>query len=439
MSKMKSVGNSIKKGAQKTDNVILNLFENKVFVDILSSVASILAGLLVGFIIMYIVNPEQAVQGMGIIIKGGFYKGDKSLGNMIYFAVPLVLTGLSVAFAFKTGLFNIGATGQLTMGAFAAVFIGVRWTAIGEVSDFLHWFVAVLGALAAGAAWGALPGLLKAYRNVNEVVSSIMFNYIAMFLNSILIKELIYNQERARAMDIAWSAQTPTWGLDKIFEGSSINIGIFVAILAVAVLHFILYHTTFGYELKAVGFNKDASKYAGMNERRNIVLSMMISGAVAGLAGAMMYLVIGKNLLAENVLIAEGFTGIAISLLGLSTPIGVFLAALFYGSIDRGGFYIQLLEFKPEIIDIIIGVIIYFSALSLFLKKYVIRFIRNIYYWITRNSRKDTVRFFKWLKSDAKSDIPKFFKWLGKAIVSFFKGIGTRIVGLFSKEKGSDE
>ena len=339
------------------------------------------------------------------------------------------------------------------MGAFAAVYIGVRWTGIGDVSPFLHWFVAVLGSLIAGALWGAIPGLLKAYRNVNEVVSSIMSNYIAMFLNSILVKELIYNQERARAMDIAQSAQTPTWGLDKIFEGSSINIGIFVAILAVAILHFILYHTTFGYELKAVGFNKDAARYAGMNERRNIVFSMMISGAIAGLAGAMMFLVIGKNLLAENVLIAEGFTGIAISLLGLSTPIGVFLAALFYGSIDRGGFYIQLLEFKPEIIDIIIGVIIYFSALSLFLKKYIIAAIRSIYLglikavaWIIFDSRKDSKRFFKWLKSDSKDDTIKFFKWLKKQLVKLLKLIASPFKKLFgskngdsSDEKGSDE
>ncbi len=353
------------------------LSENKVFIDVISSIASIIAGLMVGFVVMYLINPRQAFIGMEIILRGGTYSGVKSLGNMIYYAVPLVLTGLSVAFAFKTGLFNIGAAGQLTMGAFVAVYIGVRWTGLGDISPFLHWGVAVIGAIIAGGIWGSIPGLLKAYRNVNEVVSAIMLNYVAMFANSILIKKYIYDAGRARAMDIALTAQTPTWGLDKIFIGSSINIGIFVAILVVIILHIILYYTTFGFELKAVGFNRNASKYAGMNEKRNIVLSMTISGAIAGLAGAMMFLVIGKNLIAENVIISQGFTGIAISLLGLNTPIGVLLAAIFYGSLLQGGFYIQLLDFKPEIIEIIIAVIIYFSALSLFLQKFVVNALKK--------------------------------------------------------------
>jgi len=372
---------------QKIKDRLNTLSDNKIAIDILGSIVSIIAGLLIGFILMLIVNPGEAIPGMWVILKGGANQGMMSIGQMIYFAVPLVLTGLSVAFAFKTGLFNIGATGQLTMGAFVAVYIGVKWTGLGDISPFLHWGTAVLGSIVAGALWGAMPGLLKAYRNVNEVVSSIMFNYIAMYLNTILVKDLIYNQERARARDIAVSAQTPTWGLDKLFSTydathnvtlySSVNIGILLVILVVAVLHILLNHTTFGYELKAVGYNRDAARYAGMNAKRNIVYSMMIAGSVAGLAGAMIFLVGGKNLIAENVLMSEGFTGIAISLLGLSTPIGVFLAALFYGSLLQGGYYIQLYTFKPEIIEIILATIIYFSALSLFLQKYIISALKK--------------------------------------------------------------
>ncbi|MBU1145247.1 MAG: ABC transporter permease [Firmicutes bacterium] len=351
--------------------------ENKNLINILGSVIAILIGFIFGLILMLIVNPSQALEGFSIIIIGGFNEGFESIGNMIYFSVPIILTGLSVAFAFRTGLFNIGATGQLTMGAFTAVYIGVKWSALGEISPILHWGVAILFALIAGAVWGAIPGFLKAYRNVNEVVSAIMLNYVAMYLNTYLIKKYIYNQSYARAMDIKATAATPDLNLQYLFPNTSINAGIIVAIVVVIILYIILNKTTFGYELKAVGFNREASRYAGMNAKRNIVLSMMISGAVAGLAGAMIFLVIGKNLKPENVLLSEGFTGIAISLLGLSSPFGVLIAGLFFGSLQQGGYYLQLLNFKPEIIDIIIAVIIYVSALGLIIQKLVLFFMKR--------------------------------------------------------------
>ncbi len=357
----------------RRDNKGFKASESKLLVDIAGSLIAIVAGLLFGLILMLIVNPGQAFQGFSIILIGGFGRGFKSFGDMIYFSVPIILTGLSVAFAFRTGLFNIGATGQLTMGAFTAVYIGVEWGAIGEISPFLHWFVAILGAMIAGGLWGSIPGLLKAYRNVNEVVSSIMLNYVAMYLNHLLIVKYIYNRDYARALDIEETAVTPLMNLHHLFPNSSINGGIVVAVIVVLILHIVLNKTTFGYELKAVGFNRNASKYAGMNAKRNIVYAMVISGAVAGLAGGLMFLVSGKFLQPVDMLIPEGFTGIAISLLGLSSPFGVLLAGLFYGSLQQGGYYLQLLEFTPEIIDIIIAVIIYASALGLFLQKFVLR------------------------------------------------------------------
>jgi len=345
--------------------------ESKRFVDVSGSIIAILIGLLFGLVLMLIFNAEEAFQGFGKILLGGFNVGYVSLGNMVYYSVPIILTGLSVAFAFRTGLFNIGATGQLTIGAFVAVYIGIEWGFLGEIFPLLHWIVAVLFAMIAGGLWGSIPGLLKAYRNVNEVVSSIMLNYIAMYLNVLLIKKHIFNQTYSRTFDIKLTAATPDMNLDFLFPGSSISGTIVVAVIAVVILHIILNKTTFGYELKAVGFNRDASKYAGMNSKRNIVLSMAISGAIAGLAGAMIFLSPGKFLKPENVLLAEGFTGIAISLLGLSSPIGVLIAGLFFGSLQQGGYYLQLLTFKPEIIDIIIAVIIYMSALGLFLQKFI--------------------------------------------------------------------
>jgi simple sugar transport system permease protein len=352
-------------------------------VDVAGSVIAIIAGLLFGLLFMIIVaitssdvGFDDAIMGFLTILIGGFNRGFESYGTMIYFAVPIILTGLSVAFAFRTGLFNIGATGQLTIGAFAAVYIGVEWGFLGDITPILHWLVALLGAMIAGGMLGAIPGFLKAYRNVNEVVSSIMLNYVAMYLNSLLIVKYIYNPDRAEAWSIESTAVTPTFNLDYLLPNSSVNGGILVAIVVVIVLHIILNKTTFGFELKAVGFNRSASKYAGMNEKRNIVYSMIISGAIAGLAGAMIFLVVGKNLKPVNVLLLEGFTGIAISLLGLSNPFGVLLAGLFYGSLQQGGFYLQAYPYTPEIVDIIIAVIIYASALGLFLQRYVLKAMR---------------------------------------------------------------
>lgn len=342
-------------------------------ISVFSSILAIFFGLIVGFIIMLVVNPSQAFPGFLTILFGAFNEGLRSIGNTIYYAVPIVLTGLSVAFAFRTGLFNIGATGQLTMGAFTAVYIGVNWGFLGP----FHWVVALIGGMLAGAVWGCIPGLLKAFRNVHEVVSSIMLNYVAMYMNTMLIKQLIYNRQYARAYSPEPSAVLPTWFLNDLFPRSSVNIGILIAILMVIVLHIILNKTVFGYELKSVGFNKEAARYAGMNEKRNVVLSMAISGAMAGIAGAIMFLVSGKQLEPVNQLMQEGFTGIAIALLGLSAPVGVFLAGIFYGGLEQGGHYLQLFDFVPEIIDIIIAVIIYFSALSLFLQKYVAGYIRR--------------------------------------------------------------
>ncbi len=346
---------------------------SKQFPDIASSVVSVILGLLFGLIIMIIVSPGDAFPGFLKIISGGFTGGLRGVGNQLYIATPLILTGLSVAFAFRTGLFNIGASGQLTMGAFVAVYIGVEWGFLGQ----FQWVVAMLGATLAGALWGAIPGVLKAYRNVHEVVSTIMLNYIAMYLNALLIIKFIYHSDIAKAYAVLPTAQVPTFGLDKLFPRSSIDGSFIIALVVVLIIHIVLSKTVFGYELKAVGFNRSAAKYSGMNEKRNIVLSMTIAGAIAGLAGATVFLVSGKNLDPIQVILSYGFDGIAIALLGLSTPIGVAIAALFYASLKIGGFYLQLNNYNPEIIDMIIASIIYFSALSIFIKMFVLKYVKK--------------------------------------------------------------
>jgi len=349
----------------------------------ISSIFAVLIGLAFGFVILLITNPGEAVNGFIIILKGGFSTGGKGMGQVLYFATPLILTGLSVGFAFKTGLFNIGAAGQFIMGAFAAVYVGVKWTFLPAP---LHWMVAILAAALIGGFWALIPGLMKAYLNVHEVISTIMMNYIGMYTANHLIKLTIYDSRKALSMNTAPSAVLPNGGLDYVFYNpvgigkdlSTVNSGIWIAVIFAIVMYIILNKTTFGYELKACGFNKYASKYAGINEKRNIVLSMVIAGALAGMGGALLYLsgANGRHIRVVDVLAMEGFNGIPVALLGLSNPIGIIFSALFISYITQGGNYLQTLDFVPEIIDIIIACIIYFSAFSLAFRSIIPRIIR---------------------------------------------------------------
>ena len=334
----------------------------------LSSLFAIIVGLIVGFIILLVSNPSQAAAGFATIITGPVTHGMKGMGQEFYYATPIILTGLSVGFAFKTGLFNIGASGQFIVGGFAAVYVGIKGGSLGGA----QWIVALLAALIAGMIWGAVPGIFKAFFNVNEVISCIMMNYIGMYMVNFLVSTntSLYDKIRNYSKDVVKTANVPGMGLDKLLAGSSINGGFFISLIAVVVIYILLEKTTFGYELKAAGFNPDASKYAGMNEKRNIILS----GALSALAGGLLYLAgSGKHIVIEDALASEGFTGISVALLGLSNPIGVLLAGLFIAYITAGGFYLQLLNFSTEIIDIIIAVIIYFSAFSLFVRGFIQR------------------------------------------------------------------
>ncbi len=337
-----------------------------------SSSFAIAIGLLFGFVILLLSNPTQALPGFAAILTGAMTHGIKGIGQVFYYATPIILTGLSVGFAFKTGLFNIGSSGQFIVGAFGAVYVGIMWTSLGGV----HWIVALLAAIILGALWGFVPGLLKAVFNVNEVISAIMMNYIGMYVVNYTTKAYapLFNNLRNESNNVAVAAQIPKMGLDKIFVGSSLNGGIIIAILVVILMHFILNKTTFGYELKAVGYNRDASKYAGINEKKGIILSMVISGAISGLAGGLLYLAgTGKHIEIVDVLASEGFTGISVALLGLSNPLTILAAGIFIAYLMAGGFYLQLYEFSTEIIDIIVAVIIYFSAFALMVKLLIIR------------------------------------------------------------------
>lgn len=345
-------------------------------VTFISVILAIFSGIMVGFIIMLFIKPGSAGGGLFTILFGGFLDGREGIGEVLKYAAPIILTGLSVGFAFKTGLFNIGAAGQMAAGAFFAIYVGIKWTSLGQ----FQWVFAVIAALIGGLIWGLIPGILKAFFNVHEVVATIMMNWIAVYLGFIVYDAAgIVGGTTQNAAKVTGNGALPSWGLDVIFDNSTLNIGILLAIAAAIIIHIILNKTTFGFELKAVGFNKDSAKYAGINEKRNIVLSMGIAGALSGLAAAILYLNTGgETYIIETTLIGEGFDGIAVALLALSNPIGIIFSGLFFAYIKAGGLELQPWGFDRNLVGIITSAIVYFSALSLFFQTSAKRLIAKV-------------------------------------------------------------
>ncbi len=342
-------------------------------VGVTASLISIGAGLVLGLALLLALDPSHAFSGFGRILFTGFSASDK-LAKVLYQAAPLIMTGLSVGFAFKTGLFNIGATGQYTIGAFCALTCAIQFQ--------LPWYVCLLIAMLGGAIWGLFPGLFKALFNVNEVITSIMFNWLSVFFVNLMISNMpmmlakywgAAQMDRTADLHTANpSAMIPKLGLDKLFGSNYMNISIFIAIVFALLIWVVLNKTTFGYELKACGYNRNASIYAGINAKRNIVLSMVIAGALSGVAGGLYYLAgTGQYVLLKS-LLAMGFNGIPVALLAASHPIGTIFSGLFVSYIQVGGDAMQP-EFVREIIDIIISVIIYLSAFSLLMRELLSR------------------------------------------------------------------
>ena len=345
----------------------------KGMLNLTASLVSIVAGLLVGFILLMIFNFDKALYGFGNIILTGLRSPDR-FAKVLYTAAPLLMTGLSVGFAFKTGLFNIGASGQYTVGAVLSLVGAIMWQ--------LPWYACILLGMAGGAVWGAIPGICKALFNVNEVITSIMFNWIGLFAANLFLYNSpqmlanawgAINKDRTAALSAANpGAILPKMGMDQAMGSNYMNIAIFVAIITAFVMWYVLQKTTFGYELKACGYNRSASRYAGINDKRNIVLSMVIAGALAGIGGALYYLSGTGQFTMGKMLLTMGFNGIPIALLAASHPLGTILSSLFIGYIQVGGEALQP-EFAKEIIDIIIAAIIYLSAFSLLMRELILR------------------------------------------------------------------
>lgn len=356
---------------------------------VLSSLICILAGILIGFIVMLIiaatsdsVSIGDALRGIGILLAGPFSSGAAAyvatnFGDMIFYAVPLILTGLSVAIAFKTGLFNIGAPGQYLMGTLGSLYVALSLKSEGGLKGVAIWLLAIVVGVLLGMIWGAIPGLFKALFGVNEVIVCIMTNWIAANLVSWIFstQSSLINTGHGKSGYLITTSQTgngtPKLGLDKLFNGSYIDIGIFIAIAMAVVVFIVMNKTTFGYELKACGYNRNASKYAGMNEKRNIILSMAIAGGLAALAGCLYYLNPGiefKFSTAYTKLPDYGFNGIPVALLASNNPVGVIFSGVFLRYLGQGGDNLVSAGFNRYISDIIIALIIYFAGFSKFIR-----------------------------------------------------------------------
>ncbi len=330
------------------------------------SLVAVLLGLIAGAILMLAIG-SNPLKGYLYLFQGGLMS-IKRIGNTLATATPLILTGLSVAFAFRTGLFNIGAAGQMLMGGFAAT--GLALTLETVLPRPLVLLCTILGGTLAGALWGLIPGLLKARFNVNEVVATIMMNWIAFWTVNDGIPAYVRdpNQETQSRGISAVASLKADW-LTSLFPGSYINLGLFLAILAALLVAFLLDKTTLGYELKAVGFNRNAAEYAGIKVNRGVVLSMMIAGALAGLAGVVFYTGYATNM-QIGVTPSQGFDGIAVSLLGANAPAGAVVAALFFGVLQSGkGFMNAMTDIPPDIADTIIATVIYFAATSVLMER----------------------------------------------------------------------
>lgn len=336
------------------------------------SLLATLLGLLAGAVYM-LMTGNDPFSGFFYLFSGGL-KNVERIGNTLATATPLIFTGLSVAFAFRTGLFNIGVPGQMLMGGLFATAIALSL----DLPKVILLPVIVLGSMIGGALWATIPGILKARFNVHEVVSGIMMNWVAYwtvyFVIPAYFKAEFLETESAK---ISENASLKVEWLSNLFNQSYVNLGLFIAVIAVIVIAFILNKTVLGYELKAVGFNRHAAEYAGVSVNRSIMLSMMIAGALAGLAGSSFYVGYATNM-QIGVMPSQGFDGIAVSLLGANSPWGVLAGAIFFGLLHSGkGFMNAMTQIPPEIADTIIATIIYFAATSVFIERLLDKYKRR--------------------------------------------------------------
>ena len=324
------------------------------------SFLSILLGLIVGAVVL-VISGNDPLTAYGAMIEGIIGK-PKYVAWTIIKATPYILTGLSIAFAFKTGLFNIGAEGQFIIGALTATILGYAL----HLPAIIHIPLTMIVAGLAGGLWGAIAGFLKAKFGINEVIATIMLNWIAFYTSNLMVSNSflsIPNSEASVSINDSASISI-NWMKGLVGPATSVNWGIIISIVLVFVIWFVLTKTTLGFELRAVGHNKDAAEYAGIDVRKSILKSMAIAGMLAGIAGAIQVMGVTHNITVLAAQEGYGFDGIAVALIANSNPIGVIFSGLLFGAFKYGGIKMQSVGAPSEVINIVIGSIVYFIALS---------------------------------------------------------------------------
>lgn len=348
-----------------------SLLKNPSFQAIITSLICIVLGLLIGFIVLLMINPAGSGEAIKTILLNFLSRSSqaaqmKALGNTLAKTAPLLMCALSICFCYKVGLFNIGAPGQYEAGACIGLYAALAWN--------LNWFFCLILAGLAGAVVGSISGALKAYRNVNEVISGIMLNWIMLYMtNMVLGSKAVKDPTSPYTIKLATgnkSALIPSMGLNKLFaNNTTVTLAIPLAILFAILIWVILSKTKFGYELRATGFNKEAAKYAGMKEKQNIIITLAIGGALAGIGAAFLFLTGYQEWSTTQTSVpGMGFNGIAATFLGGLHPIGTIFASFFIQSITDGGALIDKSVYPSQISDLISSIIIYLCGFVLFFK-----------------------------------------------------------------------
>ena len=346
-----------------------NILSNGAVQTLLASLFCIILGLVVGYVVLLVINPQGAGRAITAILQNFLYfpRPEVALeyfGSTLAKTAPLLMCTLSVLFAYKVGLFNIGASGQYAVGAGFALYFGIHYGA--------PWWLCLLLAMLGGAALGAIAGALKAYLNVNEVIACIMLNWISLYAVNTVLTEV---KESGTTYTLPLrtnnpNALIPHLGLQHLFaDNRYVTIAIPLAVIFAILVWVVLDKTKLGYELKATGLSINAAKYAGMREKKNVILTMAISGALAGLGAGFLYLCgIEQWSCAQTAVPNMGFNGIAAAFLGGIHPIGVIFSSFFIQHITSGGAYVDKMVYCSQISDLIAAIIIYFCGFVLFFK-----------------------------------------------------------------------
>ena len=346
-----------------------NILKNNGVQSLLASLVCVILGLLIGYIVLLFINPDGAGEAITDVMKNflTYSKPEtqvKYLGNTLVKTAPLLMCSLSILFAYKVGLFNIGAAGQYCIGVALSLYAALAWG--------WSWLPCMLLAMLGGALLGAISGLLKSYCNVNEVISGIMLNWIVLYLTNMLLTQVkedtspytfVLSHKNA-------SAILPSLGLGSLFNGNQyVGLALPLSIVIAILVWVVLEKTRIGYELRATGNNKNAAKYCGMAEKRNIIMTLAISGMLAGLGAAMLYLTGYEQWQCSTSSVpGMGFNGIAAAFLGGLNPIGAILASFFIQHITAGGAYVDKTMYCAQISDLISSIIIYLCGFVLFMK-----------------------------------------------------------------------